>query len=99
MITKKLLHKSLVLALGAGIMFSSGTAVFAQSASPTGTKGSSLSNLQARGDQDIAQRLTSLNGLVTKINAAKNLKPEDKSQFLTNINADISGLTALKAKI
>lgn len=99
MITKNLLHKSLILAVAAGITFSSGTAAFAQSVSPTGTKGSNLGNLQARGDQYITQRLTSLNTLVTKINGLKNLKPEDKSQFLTNINADISGLTALKAKI
>jgi hypothetical protein len=58
-----------------------------------------LSKIQQRGDALIAQRLTSLNTMITRINDMKRLSVDEKTTLTTNINNDISGLTTLKVKL
>jgi DNA repair exonuclease SbcCD ATPase subunit len=58
-----------------------------------------VQDLKTKGDQLISDRLTSLNTLLTRINNAKLLTADQKSQFVSQIQANISGLTQLKTKI
>ncbi|MEI6478329.1 MAG: hypothetical protein WCO52_05085 [bacterium] len=55
--------------------------------------------IQARGDANITARTTSLSGLKTKIAAAKRLSASQKASLTTEIEAQITGLTALKASL
>ncbi len=58
-----------------------------------------VANLKARADQEIDRRITSLNNLITKINAMVRLSASQKTTFTNNIQADITNLTTLKTKI
>lgn len=53
----------------------------------------------SKGDQEITRRLTSLNGLLAKINASTKLSASSKATLLAEVNTEISGLTTLKAKL
>jgi hypothetical protein len=58
-----------------------------------------LQKIISRGDQEIARRLDSLSKLVSKINAATKLTDADKATLTAEVNATISGLNTLKAKL
>jgi len=70
---------------------------------PSNTNASSekakLQKIISRGDQEIARRLDSLSKLVSKINAATKLTDADKATLTAEVNATISGLNTLKAKL
>lgn len=57
------------------------------------------SSAKLRADQEIDRRVTSLNNLIAKINAMKKLPSEQKNSLAGKVQAEISSLTALKAKI
>ena len=56
-------------------------------------------NLQARADQEISRRLESLQKLITRINEFKKLSASQKTSLTTQVQAQITSLTALQAKI
>ena len=58
-----------------------------------------LQTIIAKGGQEITRRLTTLGSLSSKINSAAKLNANDKSYLVSEVNAEISGLTALKAKL
>lgn len=58
-----------------------------------------LTTLKTRGDTLITERLTSLNNMLTRVNAMTRLSADEKTTLTTNITNDINGLTTLKAKI
>lgn len=58
-----------------------------------------LMNIQAKGDSEIARRLKTLNTLDSKVNSAVKLTAGDKSSLTSQVNSEISGLTALKTKL
>ena len=56
-------------------------------------------NFKNRADKAIADRITSLNQRITKINALKNLTASQKSGFVSQFQSRIDALNALKTKI
>lgn len=58
-----------------------------------------LQKIISKGDQEIARRLTSLSKLTDKINGATKLTDADKATLTAEVNATISGLNTLKAKL
>ena len=56
-------------------------------------------NLQARADKEITRRLESLQKLITRINEFKKLSAAQKTALTTQVQAQITSLTALQAKI
>ncbi|MDE2026851.1 MAG: hypothetical protein KGJ07_10295, partial [Patescibacteria group bacterium] len=58
-----------------------------------------LQNIIKRSDTLITNRLTALNSLLSKLQSDKRLSDNEKSSLSTEIQSQISGLTALKAKI
>lgn len=67
---------------------------------PTGTAGgASLQEIIKKGDTLIQNRLTSLNKVLTRLQGDKKLSASEASSLTTDVQTDISGLTALKAKI
>jgi hypothetical protein len=73
----------------------------------TSSSGSSTSTAQtaavqaiiARGDSEIARRLTTLNGLSSDISSSTKLSAADKASLTTELNNEISGLTSLKTTL
>jgi hypothetical protein len=61
--------------------------------------GTELQNIITRADALIMNRLDSLNALLTRVQNDARLSASEKSSLITEIQKDISGLTALKAKI
>ena len=58
-----------------------------------------ISNLKTRANTEIDKRVSSLNELVTKINANKKLSSTQKSSFVSDIQNEIDALKTLKTKI
>ncbi len=56
-------------------------------------------NLRERATREIDRRITSLDRLIAKINAFKKLSSTQKSTMVSQIQTEITNLTALKAKI
>lgn len=57
-----------------------------------------ISTLHTNCDNQINQRLTDLNNALTRMHSLVKLSDDQKSQFAGEIQTDITGLTALKAK-
>lgn len=76
----------------------SGTTVKA-STSLTATQQTHLQNIINKGDTEIDRRLTNLNTLTGKVNAAAKLTASDKTALTNEVGATISGLTSLKAQL
>ena len=55
--------------------------------------------LKTRGNSELTRRIAALNELITKINGFKKLSDTQKSTFVTNIQSQITSLTALQIKI
>ncbi len=58
-----------------------------------------IANAQAKADQEITRRIASLNDLNTRVQAMQKVTDAFKQSLSTNVQAQIAGLTALKAKI
>jgi hypothetical protein len=58
-----------------------------------------LATLKTRGDAEINRRLTNLNAALTTVQAVTTLTASDKSTLVSQIQAEISGLTTLKTKL
>ena len=58
-----------------------------------------VQNIISKGDQEIARRLTTLNALTNKINAATHLSASDKSTLSGEVSGAIGGLQTLKTQL
>jgi DNA repair exonuclease SbcCD ATPase subunit len=58
-----------------------------------------IQNGQNRGDAEVKARISSLNKLLARINAMKNLSDSQKASFSAEIQANITDMTNLQAKI
>ena len=58
-----------------------------------------LSAIQARGDTDITNRVTSLTTLVTSVSSAKRLTSAQENELITEMQGEITGLTSLKTSL
>jgi hypothetical protein len=80
-----------------------GTPLAANALSSTATTSTSASTrlpvIISKGDQEITRRLTTLNTLTAKINAATKLSASDKITLTNEVTTTISGLTTLKAQL
>ena len=76
-------------------------AVTASTTTPTTatTSQSRLPIIITKGDQEITRRLTTLNTLTAKINAATKLTASDKTTLSNEVSSTIKGLTTLKAQL
>jgi hypothetical protein len=61
--------------------------------------GASISTVIARGDADIAARISALNALNTRVQAMTNVSATQKATLNSEIQTNISGLTGLQTKI
>jgi len=87
-------------ALAGGLLLLSGTASAAAAAGATSTSETTkVQTIISKGDQEISRRLTKLGTLSAKITAATKLSASDKSTLSTEVSNEVSGLTALKAKL
>jgi chromosome segregation ATPase len=76
-----------------------GDTTFALTAQQTATQQARLQAIISKGDQEISRRLSSLNTLTAKINAATKLTATSKAALGSEVTTEISGLTALKSKL
>jgi hypothetical protein len=68
--------------------------------SPTPTPSADrLANLKSKGTTEIDRRLANLNAALTKLTASTKLSATDKATLTKQVQAEITGLTALKAKL
>jgi len=58
-----------------------------------------IQNIVNRADQEIARRITALNALSTRVNAMQKLSADEKSGLSSSIQAQISDMNSLQAKI
>ena len=58
-----------------------------------------IKNVQAKGDTEITNRINSLDLLVTRVQAMKNLSDANKSTLVSNIQAVLADMNTLKTKI
>ncbi len=80
------------------------TATLAQSAltapkSAVKEQNDKLSAIRTRGDTEINRRIEKLSSLIPIVASAKRLSTAQKSQYTTDINAEINSLTALRSQI
>ena len=71
----------------------------AQAAASDASVATRRTAVQTKGDTDIQARLTSLNALITKVNAAEKLSAAQKSTMTTEMQGEVTSLTALKTKL
>lgn len=65
----------------------------------TSVKNTILENKKTNANKEIERRVTSLNGLIVKINNIKKLSESQKAAFVSMIQSEINSLETLKAKI
>lgn len=70
-----------------------------QASKAANKQSNNLQTIIARADALITNRLNSLNALLTRTQNDNRLSANEKSTLISNIQTDISGLTALKTKI
>lgn len=58
-----------------------------------------LATIQSKGAAEITRRLTSLNTALSKISSTTKLSASDQSYLESEVNTEISGLTALQTKL
>jgi hypothetical protein len=58
-----------------------------------------LPTIISKGNTDISARITALNALNTRVAAFKNVPASEKTNISTEVQTNISGLTALQAKL
>jgi hypothetical protein len=104
---KKFSHSILLMAAGATLLAwiavvpaqAQTTATVAASATVSAKGSARLPDVISKGDAAIADRLTKLNALNTRVSAMKNVSATEKSTLAATIQTNISGLTTLKAKL
>lgn len=75
------------------------TSTMADSATKPTADQAQVKRIIARGDKEIARRLTNLNALASKINGAPKLSADDKVSLTSEVNVEISNLNTLKIKL
>ncbi len=89
-----------VILVGALPAFAQGvTASVSASAQLKANTGASLSAVIARGDADIAARITALNALNTRVQAMSDVSATQKATLSSELQTNITGLTALQQQI
>jgi hypothetical protein len=68
-------------------------------ASSMTTSTNKLLQIQTRADNEISQRLSTLNSLNTQISGSSKLNSADRTSLTDEISSEVSGLTTLKTKI
>jgi hypothetical protein len=81
----------------ASAMLLAATPAFAQTATTTG--GTQLSTIIARGNADIAARITALNALNTRVQTMVNESATEKASISSEIQTNITGLTSLQTTL
>ena len=71
----------------------------AVSTTTTSASQARLGAIIAKGDQEITRRLSTLNTLTAKINAATKLTASDRATLTNEVDTTISGLTTLKTQL
>jgi hypothetical protein len=74
----------------------SGTAASGAAAQKTEQR---ITDAKGRADNEIARRIASLNALIARINDMKKLSADSKSTLTSQIQSEVTSLTALKAKV
>jgi hypothetical protein len=102
--TKKLLKTTIIasfIALSAVVVSHAQTSVSTSATATVSGKNSAsrLSAIISRSDTAITKRITDLNALSTRIQGLKNVSATEKQNIATDVQTNITGLTALKAKI
>jgi len=91
-----------------GSLLLSGTVFAAGGSATTSPNGSSttgttnqqrLQNIINKGNEEITRRLTTLNTLTNKIDAATHLTASDKTTLSNEVSSTVSGLTTLKSQL
>jgi hypothetical protein len=72
------------------------TATHTPSPSPSTDR---LGALKSKGSTEIDRRLANLNAALTKLTASTKLTATDKATLIAQVQAEVAGLTALKAKL
>jgi hypothetical protein len=86
--------------VSASAMAAPTTGPSASSDSPSATPGHpTLTTIQQKAASAIAQRLTSLSKAIATVNGSSVISAADKATLLGTLNGDVTGLTALGAKI
>jgi len=67
--------------------------------SQAATEATHLANIKTRGSAEIDRRLTALNGLITKISSATKLSAASRASLVSEVNTEITDLTALRVKL
>lgn len=87
-------------ALGATLTFGTNGAVYGLSAmAASQVQATRMANLKSRADAEVVRRVTSLNKLISLINSFKKLTSAQKQGLVSDVNGEITNLTALKSKI
>lgn len=94
-----ILSSVLALLLGFGPAFAADSGTTSAPTALSQKDTAAMARMKARGDQELDRRIVSLNKLVGRVAEMKNLSPTDKAAVSTTLNAQITALTALKAKI
>lgn len=79
-----------------------GVSASASATTPIGTATVSanvIAKVQARANQEITRRLTSLNNLSTRVGQMKNLSASEQAALTTNIQAQITAMNTLQTQI
>lgn len=69
------------------------------SAATTAANQTKLNDLKTRGSAEITRRLATLDKMSAVINGSSKLSSADKTSLISQVNSEISGLTALKTKL
>lgn len=96
--------KGLILALASisvlpAVTFAAAATTNTSNTSNTATQQQHLANIISKGDQEITRRLNTLNTLSGKITSSTKLSSSDQAYLQTEVNNEISGLTALKTHL
>jgi hypothetical protein len=93
----------LVRAATAAVLFAalplSAVAVSTPTPTPSAAQAQRLTNLKSKGTAEIDRRLANLNSALGKLNASTKLTAANKATLAKQIQDEIAGLTALKAKL
>ena len=87
------------LSVGASVDASVSASAAGTNASADASASAKLSTVITRADADVAARITALNNLSTRVAAMKNESAAEKASIASQVETNITGLTALKAKI
>ena len=99
MIKNKFSVSAVTFAAGAMLLASGLSALPASAAKTPAKTATQLAAIIARSDKAIEARITDLNTLATRVGEMKNVSATEQSAISSEVQTQITGLTALKAKI